>query len=118
MFLQPAIAAPLLAMTAMLVWVSLRPGALPTIAVLACALWLVWSLRRAAEAERRVLGARLAQSEQRAQMHVRAAAASEAARSSVEADLRATGALPARAARQPGRSLGVRPCERRDAVLA
>src|SRR3982751_523228 len=38
MFFRPAIAAPLLAMTAMLVWVSLRPGAWPTGGVLAA--WL------------------------------------------------------------------------------
>jgi PAS domain S-box-containing protein len=90
MLFQPMTAAPLLGLAATLVWASIRPGAVATIAVLACALWLVWALRRQAEHERRVLVARLTQSEQRAQAQQSAAAVSEAARSSAEAELRAT----------------------------
>jgi hypothetical protein len=112
MLFQPMTAAPLLGLAATLVWAMVRPGAIATIATIACAVWLVWALRRQAEEERRALAARLAQSEQRSQMHVSAAAASDAARSSAEAELRAT------AARQPGRSLGIRRRDRRNAVLA
>jgi PAS domain S-box-containing protein len=90
MLFQPMTAAPLLGLAATLVWAMVRPGAIATIATIACAVWLVWALRRQAEEERRALAARLAQSEQRSQMHVSAAAASDAARSSAEAELRAT----------------------------
>ena len=88
---EPLTALPLLAVAATLAWAGIRPGtAWPIVAVIACVAWLVWALRRQADAERSALADRLARAEQRLRVDSSAVAASDAARSSAEADLRAS----------------------------
>jgi len=89
MFLQPMNVASLLGLAATLVWLWLRPGPAPLVASLACVAWFLWSTRQQVEAERVALAAKLAVSEERSQSHRAAAALSDVARSSAEAERRA-----------------------------
>ncbi|HEY2561814.1 MAG TPA: PAS domain-containing protein [Caldimonas sp.] len=88
MFLHPMNVASLLGLAAALVWLWLRPGPAAVIAALGCVGWFLWSTRQQVQAERGALAAKLAVSEQRSQSHRAAAALSDAARSSAEAERR------------------------------
>ena len=89
MFLQPMTVVSLLALAGTLFWLWLRPGPAALVAALACVGWFVWSTRRQLRAERGALAARLAVSEERGEAHRAAAALSDAARRSAEAERRA-----------------------------
>jgi PAS domain S-box-containing protein len=89
MFLHPMNAASLLALAAALFWLWLRPGPAALVVTLACVAWFLWSTRRQLHAERGALASRLAVSEERSEAHRAAAALSDAARSSAEAERRA-----------------------------
>src|SRR5215472_16258812 len=97
MFNQPLIALPLLGLAAALAWTLSQPGLAPAVAALACALALVWGQRHATERQRDALAGRVAALEQRCRTQ--------------EAEL-------SQAERQPGRSLGMGPRERRRPALA
>jgi PAS domain S-box-containing protein len=88
MFLHPMNIASLLGLAATLLWLWLRPGPAGVLAAVACVAWFLWSTRRQVQAERGALAAKLAVSEERMQSHRAAAALSDAARSSAEAERR------------------------------
>jgi PAS domain S-box-containing protein len=88
MFFHPINVASLLGLLGTLLWLWWRPGAAALVAALACVALLLWSTRRQVQAERGALAAKLAVSEERSQSHRAAAALSEAARSSAEAERR------------------------------
>ncbi len=89
MFLHPMNVASLLGLAAALVWLWQRPGPAALIGALACVGWFLWSTGRQVQAERGALAAKLALLEERSQSHRAAAALSDAARSSAEAERRA-----------------------------
>ncbi len=89
MFLPPMSLASLLCLLATLLWLWLRPGPAPLLAALACVGWLLWSTRRQLQSERGALAQQLALSEERSQSHRAAAALSDAARSTADAERRA-----------------------------
>ena len=89
MFLHPMNVASLLGLFATLMWLWLRPGVSAAAATLACVAWFLWSTRQQVLAERGALAAKLAISEERSNSQRAAAALSDAARSSAEAERRA-----------------------------
>ena len=89
MFVHPMTVASLLGLLGTLLWLWLRPGPAALVAALACVGWLLWSTRQQLQAERGALARKLALSEERSETHRAAAALSDAARSTADAERRA-----------------------------
>ena len=90
LFAHPSALMPLVALGLAMAWTAWRPGAVPAAVVVACAALLAWTVSGLARAQQRQLAARLEQLERRADEQQTSLERSEARRSAVEADLRAT----------------------------
>jgi PAS domain S-box-containing protein len=89
MFTHPSTLAPLLGLVVAIAWAALRPGAAAALAAFACALLLVWMLRRRSADEHAALTAKLTRLEERSDSQRAALERSETARAAAEAELRA-----------------------------
>jgi PAS domain S-box-containing protein len=90
MFAHPLTALPLAGLALSIAWLGWLRGVPALVAVVACVAWLVWAMRRRAGDERAALCEKLAAAERRAEANRIAAVSSDSARSSAEAELRAT----------------------------
>jgi PAS domain S-box-containing protein len=89
MLTHPSTLMPLLALAFAVAWAALRPGMLPAIATLGCALLALWMLSRRSRAEQGALAGQLARLEERCAAQRVSIERSDAARAAAEAELRA-----------------------------